>query len=269
MTSVVAWIRIIPASLTLLVGRRSASLPSANWTFCHGCPCSARTVNPSRASGDRDRNRDYLRLSGPSNPGQRGSLPACCWQVLRRDEHQDQVTLGGEVSDVLGDHSPAFGPGGRRDLRIAGAPQADLSDVDGIAAVPGAQQPGRGSYAVQATQRAAGGRARAVWRRPALLVRTATARCRRARVTASQSARSAMVVANTASRCRQARCRAAWRAERRARRCDPCAQPSARRPQPGMRPARGRRALHDVIAGTAVIYSWDARAARLRFLSRK
>jgi uncharacterized RDD family membrane protein YckC len=30
---------------------------------------------------------------------------------------------------------------------------------------------------------------------------------------------------------------------------------------------RQRRALHDVIAGTAVIYSWDARAARLRFLS--
>jgi uncharacterized RDD family membrane protein YckC len=29
-----------------------------------------------------------------------------------------------------------------------------------------------------------------------------------------------------------------------------------------------RRALHDVIAGTAVLYSWDARAARLRFLSR-
>lgn len=31
---------------------------------------------------------------------------------------------------------------------------------------------------------------------------------------------------------------------------------------------RRRRALHDVIAGTVVIYSWDARAARLRFLSR-
>jgi uncharacterized RDD family membrane protein YckC len=31
---------------------------------------------------------------------------------------------------------------------------------------------------------------------------------------------------------------------------------------------RQRRALHDVIAGTVVIYSWDARAARLRFLSR-
>ena len=30
-----------------------------------------------------------------------------------------------------------------------------------------------------------------------------------------------------------------------------------------------RRALHDVIAGTAVIYSWDARAARLRFLTRE
>ena len=29
-----------------------------------------------------------------------------------------------------------------------------------------------------------------------------------------------------------------------------------------------RRALHDVIAGTAVIYSRDARAARLRFLSQ-
>jgi uncharacterized RDD family membrane protein YckC len=29
-----------------------------------------------------------------------------------------------------------------------------------------------------------------------------------------------------------------------------------------------RRALHDVIAGTTVIYSWDARAARLRYLSR-
>jgi uncharacterized RDD family membrane protein YckC len=29
-----------------------------------------------------------------------------------------------------------------------------------------------------------------------------------------------------------------------------------------------RRALHDVIAGTVVIYCWDARAARLRLLSR-
>ena len=31
---------------------------------------------------------------------------------------------------------------------------------------------------------------------------------------------------------------------------------------------RDRRALHDLIAGTAVVYAWDARAARLRFLAR-
>ena len=32
---------------------------------------------------------------------------------------------------------------------------------------------------------------------------------------------------------------------------------------------RDRRALHDLIAGTAVVYSWDARSARLRFLARE
>jgi uncharacterized RDD family membrane protein YckC len=31
---------------------------------------------------------------------------------------------------------------------------------------------------------------------------------------------------------------------------------------------RQRRALHDVLAGTAVVYTWDARAAQLRFLAR-
>jgi len=31
---------------------------------------------------------------------------------------------------------------------------------------------------------------------------------------------------------------------------------------------REHRALHDLIAGTAVVYAWDARAARLRFLAR-
>jgi uncharacterized RDD family membrane protein YckC len=31
---------------------------------------------------------------------------------------------------------------------------------------------------------------------------------------------------------------------------------------------RERRALHDFIAGTAVVYAWDARAARLRWMSR-
>jgi uncharacterized RDD family membrane protein YckC len=30
-----------------------------------------------------------------------------------------------------------------------------------------------------------------------------------------------------------------------------------------------RRALHDLIAGTCVVYSWDARAARLRWLARQ
>ena len=32
---------------------------------------------------------------------------------------------------------------------------------------------------------------------------------------------------------------------------------------------RERRALHDLIAGCAVIYAWDARAARLRLLARE
>jgi uncharacterized RDD family membrane protein YckC len=32
---------------------------------------------------------------------------------------------------------------------------------------------------------------------------------------------------------------------------------------------REHRALHDLIAGSAVIYAWDARAARLRFLARQ
>jgi uncharacterized RDD family membrane protein YckC len=36
----------------------------------------------------------------------------------------------------------------------------------------------------------------------------------------------------------------------------------------GILVGRDRRALHDVIAGTAVVYTWDARAARLRFLDR-
>jgi uncharacterized RDD family membrane protein YckC len=31
---------------------------------------------------------------------------------------------------------------------------------------------------------------------------------------------------------------------------------------------RERRALHDLLAGTAVVYAWDARAARLRWMSR-
>jgi uncharacterized RDD family membrane protein YckC len=32
---------------------------------------------------------------------------------------------------------------------------------------------------------------------------------------------------------------------------------------------RERRALHDLLVGTAVVYSWDARAARLRWMARR
>jgi uncharacterized RDD family membrane protein YckC len=32
---------------------------------------------------------------------------------------------------------------------------------------------------------------------------------------------------------------------------------------------RDRRALHDLIASTAIVYAWDARAARLRFLVKQ
>jgi uncharacterized RDD family membrane protein YckC len=37
----------------------------------------------------------------------------------------------------------------------------------------------------------------------------------------------------------------------------------------GILVGREHRALHDVIAGTAVVYAWDARVARLRFLARE
>jgi uncharacterized RDD family membrane protein YckC len=32
---------------------------------------------------------------------------------------------------------------------------------------------------------------------------------------------------------------------------------------------RERRTLHDLLVGTAVVYAWDARAARLRWMARK
>ena len=37
----------------------------------------------------------------------------------------------------------------------------------------------------------------------------------------------------------------------------------------GILVGRERRALHDVLAGTTVVYDWDARAARWRLLSRQ
>ena len=116
------------------------------------------------------------------DPGQRGSLPASCWQVLLQDEHQHQVALGGEVRDVLGDHGPAFGPGSRRDPCIVGGPQAGLSDVDGIAAIPGAQEFGR-SYREHLVDQEGGhassaARCRAVWRLRSPMARLRSIRSR-------------------------------------------------------------------------------------------
>ena len=37
----------------------------------------------------------------------------------------------------------------------------------------------------------------------------------------------------------------------------------------GILTSRNRHALHDRLAGTAVVYSWDARAARLRWLAKQ
>jgi len=37
----------------------------------------------------------------------------------------------------------------------------------------------------------------------------------------------------------------------------------------GILVGREHRALHDVLAGTAVAYAWDARAARIRFLAQR
>ena len=72
------------------------------------------------------------------------TCPPPAGRFFFRTNTKTRFALGGEVRDVLSDDSPALGPGGRRDLRIGGCPQAHLSDVDSIAAVPGAQEPGRG-----------------------------------------------------------------------------------------------------------------------------
>ena len=128
-------------------------------------------------------------VAAVQDPGQRRSLSASGWHALVQDEHQHQVTLGGEVSDVLGDHGPAFGPGGRRRLYIVGGAQAGLADVDGITAGPGAKQLGGGDWEHLVDQeggharRAA--RCRAVWR-----LRSAVARLRsiRSRIWAECSA---------------------------------------------------------------------------------
>src|ERR1039457_1208410 len=59
------------------------------------------------------------------------------------DEEEDGVALGGEVRDILGDDGPALRAGGCRDLRVRGAAQADLADVDRVVTVLVPQQAGR------------------------------------------------------------------------------------------------------------------------------
>jgi hypothetical protein len=123
------------------------------------------------------------------DPGQGGSLPASRWQVLLQDEHQDNVALRGEVRDILGDDGPASGPGGRRHLRVGGRSKACLGDMDGIVAVLGAQELGRGRREHLIDQEGGharrASRCRAVWR-----LRSAMARLRsiRSRISSACSA---------------------------------------------------------------------------------
>ena len=78
------------------------------------------------------------------SPRQGGSLPAARRQIPLQDEDQDDITLRGKVSHILGDDGPAFGPGRRGDLRIIGSPQPHLGNMDGVPAVGIAQQFRRG-----------------------------------------------------------------------------------------------------------------------------
>jgi hypothetical protein len=43
--------------------------------------------------------------------GERGGLATACGQVLLEHEHQDDVALGGEVRNILGNDRAAFPPG--------------------------------------------------------------------------------------------------------------------------------------------------------------
>jgi hypothetical protein len=55
---------------------------------------------------------------------ERSGLPATCGQVLLQHEHQHDVAFRSEVSDILGDDSPAFRPGGCRHLGVVGRSKA-------------------------------------------------------------------------------------------------------------------------------------------------
>lgn len=57
-------------------------------------------------------------------------LSAARGQVLLQDEHQRDVAVSGEVSDILGDKSPAVCPGDCRDLRVVCATEAYFDDVE-------------------------------------------------------------------------------------------------------------------------------------------
>lgn len=77
------------------------------------------------------------------NLGKRGSLPISGGQFLPH-EHQHDIAFGGEVRDILSNDCSAFRPSGCGHLRIVGRTQADLSDMDRVAAVGVAQKNGGG-----------------------------------------------------------------------------------------------------------------------------
>ena len=140
------------------------------------------------ASGGRGRGPGILRPA-VEDFCQDGSLRASRWQILLQDEHQDHVAFGGEIRDILGNDSPAFGPSGRRHLRVGGRPETGLRDMDGVVAVPGAQEFGRGHRKHFIDEE--GGHARSASRcRAVLRFRSAMARLRsiRARTSSEYSA---------------------------------------------------------------------------------
>jgi len=64
----------------------------------------------------------------------------CCLRASRRqvpleNGHEHDIALGGIVPDVLGDDCSALRAGNRRDLRVFGRLEADLSNVYGVVAV--------------------------------------------------------------------------------------------------------------------------------------
>src|SRR6185312_11866231 len=71
-----------------------------------------------------------------------GGLRTCGGQVLLAPEHEYHVAFGREVRNILGDDSPALGPGGCRHLGIVSRAETDLCDVDCVVTVCLAQEQG-------------------------------------------------------------------------------------------------------------------------------